>query len=84
MTLRGFVQLEPIGAIWPDLLCFPLVVFKREIVRRAIAQLEWQQWIQKYRVIDIKDRAERVYNFQKNTRFALKELLEAAEIEPSQ
>ena len=32
----------------------------------------------RYRVIDIKDRAERVYNFQKNTRFALKELLEAA------
>ena len=32
----------------------------------------------RYRVIDEKDRAERVYNFQKNTRFALKELLEAA------
>ena len=32
----------------------------------------------RYRVIDIADRAERVYNFQKNTRFALKELLEAA------
>ena len=32
----------------------------------------------RYRVIDIEDRAERVYNFQKNTRFALKELLEAA------
>ena len=32
----------------------------------------------RYRVIDTKDRAERVYNFQKNTRFALKELLEAA------
>jgi glutamate synthase domain-containing protein 2 len=32
----------------------------------------------RYRVIDIKDRAERVFNFQKNTRFALKELLEAA------
>ena len=32
----------------------------------------------RYRVIDVKDRAERVYNFQKNTRFALKELLEAA------
>ena len=32
----------------------------------------------RYRVIDIDDRAERVYNFQKNTRFALKELLEAA------
>ena len=32
----------------------------------------------RYRVIDIKDRAQRVYNFQKNTRFALKELLEAA------
>ena len=31
-----------------------------------------------YRVINIKDRSERVYNFQKNTRFALKELLEAA------
>ena len=32
----------------------------------------------RYRVIDIEDRTERVYNFQKNTRFALKELLEAA------
>ena len=32
----------------------------------------------RYRVIDVEDRAERVYNFQKNTRFALKELLEAA------
>jgi hypothetical protein len=32
----------------------------------------------RYRVIDIKDRAERVFSFQKNTRFALKELLEAA------
>ena len=32
----------------------------------------------RYRVIDVKDRAERVFNFQKNTRFALKELLEAA------
>ena len=32
----------------------------------------------RYRVIDVKDRAERVYNIQKNTRFALKELLEAA------
>ena len=32
----------------------------------------------RYRVIDIADRAERVYNFQKNTRFAIKELLEAA------
>jgi glutamate synthase domain-containing protein 2 len=32
----------------------------------------------RYRVIDIEDRADRVYNFQKNTRFALKELLEAA------
>ena len=32
----------------------------------------------RYRVIDIEDRAERVFNFQKNTRFALKELLEAA------
>ena len=30
------------------------------------------------RVIDVKDRTERVYNFQKNTRFAFKELLEAA------
>ena len=29
----------------------------------------------RYRVIDIDDRAERVYNFQKNTRFAIKELL---------
>ena len=29
----------------------------------------------RYRVINVKDRAERVYNFQKNTRFALKELL---------
>ena len=32
----------------------------------------------RYRVIDVKDRTERVYNFHKNTRFALKELLEAA------
>ena len=32
----------------------------------------------RYRVIDVEDRAERVYNFQRNTRFALKELLEAA------
>ena len=32
----------------------------------------------RYRVIDVEDRADRVYNFQKNTRFALKELLEAA------
>ena len=32
----------------------------------------------RYRVIDIEDRADRVFNFQKNTRFALKELLEAA------
>ncbi len=32
----------------------------------------------RYRVIDIEDRTERVYNFHKNTRFALKELLEAA------
>jgi len=31
----------------------------------------------RYRVIDIDDRANRVYNFQKNTRHALKELLEA-------
>ena len=39
----------------------------------------------RFRVIDVKDRAERVYNFQKNTRFALKELLEAAGLEhPSQ
>ena len=35
----------------------------------------------RFRVIDVKDRAERVYNFQKNTRFALKELLEAAGLE---
>ena len=32
----------------------------------------------RYRVIDVEDRADRVYNFQRNTRFALKELLEAA------
>ena len=32
----------------------------------------------RYRVIDIDDRTERVLSFQKNTRFALKELLEAA------
>ena len=32
----------------------------------------------RYRVIDTDDRADRVFNFQKNTRFALKELLEAA------
>ena len=32
----------------------------------------------RYRVIDVKDRTERVYNFHKNTRFALKEILEAA------
>ena len=32
----------------------------------------------RYRVIDIDDRSERIYNFQKNTRFAIKELLEAA------
>ena len=32
----------------------------------------------RYRVINVKDRAERLYNFQRNTRFALKELLEAA------
>ena len=32
----------------------------------------------RYRVINVEDRAERVYNFQRNTRFALKELLEAA------
>ena len=32
----------------------------------------------RYRVIDVEERADRVYNFQKNTRFALKELLEAA------
>ena len=32
----------------------------------------------RYRVIDVEDRAERVFNFQRNTRFALKELLEAA------
>lgn len=32
----------------------------------------------RYRVINVEDRAERVFNFQKNTRFALKELLEAA------
>ena len=32
----------------------------------------------RYRVTDLKDRATRVYNFQKNTRYALKELLEAA------
>ena len=32
----------------------------------------------RYRVIDVEDRAERAFNFQKNTRFALKELLEAA------
>ena len=35
----------------------------------------------RYRVIDIKDRASRVRNFQKNTRNALKELLEAAGLE---
>ena len=35
----------------------------------------------RFRVIDVQDRAERVYNFQKNTRFALKELLEAAGLE---
>ena len=39
----------------------------------------------RYRVIDVQDRADRVYNFQKNTRFALKELLEAAGLtHPSQ
>ena len=32
----------------------------------------------RYRALDIPSRAERVCNFQKNTRFALKELLEAA------
>lgn len=32
----------------------------------------------RFRVIDIDDRADRVFSFQKNTRFALKELLEAA------
>ena len=32
----------------------------------------------RYRALDIPSRAERVRNFQKNTRFALKELLEAA------
>ena len=34
----------------------------------------------RYRALDIKSRASRVYNFQKNTRFALKELLEATGI----
>jgi hypothetical protein len=34
----------------------------------------------RYRSLDIKSRASRVYNFQKNTRFALKELLEATGI----
>jgi hypothetical protein len=33
---------------------------------------------QRYRAIDITSRAERVRNFQKNTRFAVKELLEAS------
>lgn len=32
----------------------------------------------RFRAIDVKSRAERVKNFQKNTRFAIKELLEAA------
>jgi hypothetical protein len=32
----------------------------------------------RYRVIDVEDRSQRVFNFQKNTRFAVKELLEAA------
>lgn len=32
----------------------------------------------RYRALDIKSRADRVRNFQKNTRFALKELLEAS------
>ena len=32
----------------------------------------------RYRVISISDRSDRVFNFQKNTREALKELLEAA------
>ena len=38
----------------------------------------------RYRVIDIKDRAERVYNFQKNTRFALKELEAAGLVHPNE
>ena len=32
----------------------------------------------RYRALDIKSRADRVSNFQRNTRFAIKELLEAA------
>ena len=32
----------------------------------------------RYRVVSISDRSDRVFNFQKNTREALKELLEAA------
>ena len=32
----------------------------------------------RFRAIDVKSRAKRVKNFQKNTRFAIKELLEAA------
>ena len=32
----------------------------------------------RYRALDVKSRADRVFNFQRNTRFAIKELLEAA------
>ena len=32
----------------------------------------------RYRVVDVENRAQRVANFQKNTRFVVKELLEAA------
>jgi hypothetical protein len=32
----------------------------------------------RYRALDVESRAKRVYNFQRNTRYALKELLEAA------
>ena len=44
-------QLELIGATWLVLSCFQSDVFKQEIVRQGIAQLEWRPWTQRDTVL---------------------------------
>ena len=86
MILSGTARLELIGAIWQDPLCLRLGVFRLVIVRQAVAQAEWQQWtLRRYRVIDVENRATRVFNFHKNSVEAVAEMLESAGLEhPSQ
>ena len=79
MILSEFVQLELIGAIWLDRFMFSIGCIQAKDCASGhcptgVATMDPKS----YRVIDVEDRADRVYNFQKNTRFALKELLEAA------